>query len=638
VSISDAVGAPVSTGASDRASRIDRLRIGLAARESLVVLVVVLCLGALYEWHFLFRGWVPWDEGALSEGAQRVLSGELPHRDFEEIYTGGLNYLHALAFLLFGEKLASMRLVLFAFFVAWIPVLYAIARRFASPPAAGACVLACVAWSLPNYSASMPSWYNLFFATFAVGSLFRYLESRNARWTVAAGLACGLSLIVKSTGIYVVIALFLVLLFDEQLRGDREAGRRQWPYSAFLLTCAGASVAFLIALLHSRLGAGEAANFLVPATSVVAVLVWNELRLGRGAPSARFHALIGPLASFGVGLAIPLVVLVGPYVATNSVGSLLHGVLIEPSSRLEFAALRPLTISSLPITLLVLTGLVGLAYAVARGGLGERAAAVGILAIWFALTTTSYGFRVTWVSVRDASVFLVPIGIVSLGAALRRRAASDRVESARTFALLALFAFATLIQFPWSGPTYFYYVAPLMFLAALALATRWRKEDRHVLPSIALVSLFLFLAAFGVVRVNEQAKGGSVTIRGGTSLDLPRSGALRVSAADSRLYRRVLAQIRKRPGRYIYAGPDAPELYFLADRRNPTRASFEFFDHGPAQDRELLRALDDHGVAVIALNRRPSFSPPLDSRLLAALAVRYPRHERIGRFELRWRR
>jgi hypothetical protein len=637
VSVSDAVGALVSTGASDRAGRVARLRVGLAARESLVVLIVVCVLSALYESHFLFRGWVPWDEGALSEGAQRVLSGELPHRDFNEIYTGGLNYLHALAFLLFGEKLSSMRVVLFVFFVAWIPVLYGIARRFASPPAAGACVLACVAWSVPNYSASMPSWYNLFFATFAVGALFRYLESRQARWTVGAGLACGLSLVVKSTGIYVAVAVFLVLLFDEQLRSESRARRRQWPYSAFVLTCAGASVAFLVALLHRRLGPGEAANFLVPGLSVAAVLMWNELRLGRGTASVRFHALLGPLASFGLGLALPLLVLVTPYVATNSVGSLLHGVLIEPSSRLEFAALKPLTISSLPITLLVLAGLVGLAYAVARGTPGERVAAIGIFVTWFTLTASSYGFRVTWVSVRDASVFLVPIGMLSLGAALRS-AASDRVASARTFALFAFFAFATLIQFPWSGPTYFYYVAPLMFLAALALATRWRTVNGAVLPSIALTSLFLFVAAFGVVRVNEQAKGGSLVIGTGASLGLPRSGALRVSAVDSRLYRRVLAQIRKTDGSYIYAGPDAPELYFLADRRNPTRASFEFFDHGRAQDRELLRALDHHRVAVVALNLRPSFSPPLDSRLLAALAVRYPRHERIGRFELRWRR
>ena len=64
---------------------------------------------------------------------------------------------------------------------------------------------------------------------------------------------------------------------------------------------------------------------------------------------------------------------------------------------------------------------------------------------------------------------------------------------------------------------------------------------------------------------------------------------------------------------------------------------FEFFDHGPAQDRELLRALDDHRVSLVALNLRPSFSPQLDSRVLAALARRYPRHERVGRFELRWR-
>src|SRR5206468_2937509 len=156
---------------------------------------------------------------------------------------------------------------------------------------------------------------------------------------------------------------------------------------------------------------------------------------------------------------------------------------------------------------------------------------------------TAFGFRITWVSVRDASVLLVPIGVVALGVS-SRATRSTPIENVRTFALLASFAFATLIQFPWSGPTYFYYVAPLMFLAALAVAGRWRGQAGEVLSPIALVSLFLFLAAFGVLRVNEQAKGGRVAIGAGTSLGLSRSGALRVSVADSGLYHRLVARIR----------------------------------------------------------------------------------------------
>jgi len=132
------------------------------------VLLVVWGISAIYSLHFIDRGWVPHDEGALAHSAERVLAGELPHRDFDEVYTGGLTYLHALAFQTLGTNLLSARFVLFFFFLTWVPALYYIASRFASPLPAGGAVLLAVTWSLPNYFAAIPSWYNLFFATFGM--------------------------------------------------------------------------------------------------------------------------------------------------------------------------------------------------------------------------------------------------------------------------------------------------------------------------------------------------------------------------------------------------------------------------------------------------------------------------------------
>lgn len=637
MSTPQAAAEPVAGRGSGSLNRAGRLGITIAARWDFVVLLVVYVFGVAYESYFLFRGWFPWDEGALAESASRVLAGQLPHRDFGEIYSGGLNYLHAFAFLLFGEKLASMRIVLFAFFAVWIPVLYALGRRFASPAVAGAFVAACVAWSVPNYSASMPSWYNLFFATFALASLLRYFDQRRARWLVVAGLTCGLSIILKSTGIYAVVGVFLVLLFDEQVRAESKAIKRRSSYLAFLLICVGAALALLIVLLHSRLGVSEAANFLAPGSFIAAFLIWNEVRVGRIEASTRLRSLVGPVGSFGLGLALPLLVFVAPYLVSNSLGSLLHGLIVEPSARLRFAAVSPPTLSSIPVTILVLIAFIGVGYALSRPTFGERLAGAGLLAIWFVLTGTSYGYTTTWTAVRDASILLVPVGAVAFAVALRRPG-YDQTENVRRFAPLALLSFATLIQFPFSAPIYFCYVAPLVFLAALALAT-WRREiGLGAYSTTALVALFLFLAAFGVMRMNPMFIGGGATIGEGALLRLARSGPLRVSPADSRLYERVVARIRETgTSSYIYAGPDAPELYFLADRRNPTRTTFEFFGRGPRHDGQLLRALDQHAVSVVALNLRPAFSPQLDSRVMAALAARYPHHERIGRFELRWR-
>ena len=126
---------------------------------SWLVLVAVLTVSAVYIGSHISGGWVPADDGILAQSALRVMQGQLPHRDFAEIYTGGLSMIHALAFRVFGVNLMSLRYCAFLFCLAWIPAVYYIALRFTSAIAAGLITLVAVAWSYPNYPAAMPSWY-----------------------------------------------------------------------------------------------------------------------------------------------------------------------------------------------------------------------------------------------------------------------------------------------------------------------------------------------------------------------------------------------------------------------------------------------------------------------------------------------
>src|SRR5215212_5778968 len=80
--------------------------------EGRLVLLVVLAISVAYVGRHLSRGWMPFDDGALAQSAERLLQGELPHRDFDDPYTGGLAFLNAGAFRLFGLTLWSMRLAL----------------------------------------------------------------------------------------------------------------------------------------------------------------------------------------------------------------------------------------------------------------------------------------------------------------------------------------------------------------------------------------------------------------------------------------------------------------------------------------------------------------------------------------------
>ena len=76
-------------------------------RQAALWLLLVWAASAVYIYPFVDRGWVPHDEGLIGQSAERVLSGQLPHRDFDETYTGGLSYLHAVAFKLAGVRLIS---------------------------------------------------------------------------------------------------------------------------------------------------------------------------------------------------------------------------------------------------------------------------------------------------------------------------------------------------------------------------------------------------------------------------------------------------------------------------------------------------------------------------------------------------
>src|SRR5712691_5527900 len=228
-----------------------------------LVLGVAWVLGAAVGGHYLTRGWVPHDAGSLAQSAERVLAGELPHRDFDDVYTGGLSFLHALAFRLFGTSLLSLRLVLFAAFLAWLPAVYYVAGRFVPPLAAGLATLAAALWTVPNYSEAVPSWYNLFLAVFGVAALLRHLETGGRRWLVAAGVAGGVSCLAKIVGLYYVAAVLLFLVYREHCLAREQARPGGRGYVRAVGAGLLALVALVAGLIRRRAGAVELIDFVV---------------------------------------------------------------------------------------------------------------------------------------------------------------------------------------------------------------------------------------------------------------------------------------------------------------------------------------------------------------------------------------
>ena len=604
---------------------------GLAAVAASIVAAVDL-------WPKLDRGWWPWDEGTLAEPATRILNGELPHRDFADAYTGALGYIHAASFLVFGEQLSSLRLVLFVAFVLWVPAVFYIASRFLRPPEAALLTLVVVTWSVPNYTASMPSWYCTFLATFGIAALLRHLETGATRWLVAAGICGGVSLTIKIVGIYYVGAVFLYLAFKAGADGageGRRPGRLTWYAGA--VACLGAlTTAADLLLQGGHLNPSRFVSFVMPVLLVASFVAWDAYR--RADPArASFRCLFSLALPFLAGVAVPLVVFATPFVVEGAAGDLLAGV--WPSRRLDLAALSPPT----PLTLLDVVPVVVavlICRGVARGAVADKILVGGAIAAGAVVVVASSRqtviYATTWESIRAALPVLAAVGAV----ALARRRAGDRDPAVvqRVVLLLAVASMCSLVQYPYAGPIYFAYVAPFVILAGAAVLVDVLSVWRPLLW--ILVGFYL---AFGLVRMNGEngltAFGYSFRPSVGMQ-ELAAPAGLDVPAGDARVYRRIVALVERHSAtgvQYMYAGPDAPELYFLTGLRNPTKSLFESLDPQPMAGSDLARDLRRHGVRVVVINRRPVVSAPLRPTVRRMLALRYPSAATVGHFTVRWR-
>ncbi|CAN5919031.1 hypothetical protein BH11GEM1_BH11GEM1_31170 [soil metagenome] len=601
-----------------------------------LVLFGLVVVSGYYVWSHL-GGWIQFDDGALAQSAERLLQGQLPHRDFDEVYTGGLTWLNAGAFRLLGTNLLTLRLVLFAVFLGWVPAVYYIASRFVRPVAAAGVVLLAVVWSLPNYPAAMPSWYNLFLATFGVAAIFRHLEDGRRRWLVLSGFAGGLSVLVKVVGLYDIAGVLLFLVFHAHALSRATADtRRGRGYALFVSAALLAFLAALVALVRHQFHAPELVQFVLPGALVAALLVHGEWTQPSGTSRARFASLARLLGPFLLGVALPITLFLVPFARAGALGALANGVFILPMRRFDAAYVAAPSLSTmaclLPLALLAVW------WQRAPGGIGRGWTVLIGIALAFVLIASRWNSTLyvgVWHAMRSLPPVLCAAGVIVL---LRERAADTiaPLRRAQTLLLVAVTALCNLVQFPFSAPVYFSYVAPLFALVALALFGYMRPSHGAV-PALLVV----FFGGFAVFRTNSSPLHSL-----GVNYEAPfplatlalERGGIEVPRVHAIVYHSLVPLLRARArGGYTWASPDAPEIYFLSGLRNPTRTLFDFFEDSTGRNDRVLRTLDAHGVTAIVLNTIPWFSPRITREMNARLAARYPNVQTLGPYQLRWR-
>lgn len=593
-----------------------------------LVLGAVLLIAGVYVGRHIGSGWVPADDGTLAQSALRTLDGQLPHRDFTEIYTGGLSMIHALAFRVFGVNLMSLRICVFLFFLAWIPSVYYIATRFASAQAAGLITLVAVSWSFPNYPAAMPSWYNLFFATFGAAALLRYLEVRKARWLFAAGVCGGISILIKIIGAYYVAAVLLFLVFLEQVDHESGEAREQAiPYRIFRASALLLFLATVVCMFRARLGGGELYQFVLPPVALTGLILLSEREDHGAGTRARFHALLRLMVPFIGGVFAPIVVFLAPYARSGALRTFFTGVTSSATARsVGLGVIRPVGVEKSLYALALLLLVAGAIYL--RQFQGRTVGAclgLGLAVVLYQSTQAIVAG--VWFSAATLTPLVVLTGVAILLTA-RSSGAVTKLQQQHVMLLISLAALCSFAQYPFAAPIYLSYCVPLTLLAAVAIVATARRHT----GTYVLASLLGFYLLFGVVRlVPDYVYELTHKVGAMEELRVERAGGLRIEFAPGMGELVRLIQQHASNG-LLYAGNDCPELYFLAGLKNITH------DDGGAPPNEVLKALETSNVKVVVINEAPFFpGAEMNPAVRAEVMRKFPESRLMGIFRVFWR-
>jgi 4-amino-4-deoxy-L-arabinose transferase-like glycosyltransferase len=607
-----------------------------ANRWSMLIFLVVWLLSCIYVGLNLNHGWDPHDEGTLGQSAERVLNGEMPHRDFDDPYTGGLAYIDAAIFKLFGINLFWLRLFLFVCFLIWVPAVYALAREFLSPLPAGAATLICVGWSVPNYTAAMPSWFNLFFATFGILALAKYIRKPAIHWLILAGLCGGLSFLVKSVALYYVAGALLFFVYREQSLSRIENGRpRRTPlYLAFLALCLSVFVLGLIKLVLNVGEFSEYLHFVFPGTVIALLLVYGERTSPKAPELYRFAALAKMAIPFLLAAAVPVALFCIFYWRHDALAALMNGLFVAPFRRLLITRFPPTElIFEYPS---VLGALLILEAANLRGQ-PRRVLSIFLAVLAAIVLLGSRSNDLAYIISLTSAIGIIPVLVLAGLVVLSTNSPVTILNSdsdQMLFLLLSMSALFSLIQFPYSSVGYFLYVAPIAILLAAVLLSRFSRP-----PRIILGTAFAFYLLFPVLVIRPHLRGAHKRPDpDDTVLKLPRVGGLKVPRKAADEYLELIPFVRNAAGGDpIFAGPDCPEIYFLTGSRNSTPIIFDSLQDPREYEKEMKLLFERPNFLKVAVTHDTDTTAAYQAYVLRSLAVtRFPNSRKIGSFTVYW--
>ena len=593
-----------------------------AVRSYRIALLVTLAVTTIYLSTMRNHGWIAHDEGLLALSADRVLAGETPHIDFQDPYTGGLSYWHAQVFRVLGTSLTSLRTILVAVAVLAVIAWFLIVARFLRPVSASVITLLCLVWSFPNYFAALPSWYNLMFASWTIWAILKYSDQLKPRFLVLAAVTIGLSILCKITGIYALAATLFAVFFihlNQDPAGDPSA--KQSKYKSWHLKTATAVLCTVYCALLFLLVGGHGrivylALFCIPG-AILMVVVFRQSMIAKTHSTSIWQLQFHTLLIVAV-IHVVLIVFCYDYFNRGAMAELLYGVIMLPTARLSEATFSPPS----PNWLLLTVPLGLLIYYDRRILKAAKTPVIITVVVIGTILIALGGIDLVYRIAFRSGYILLPV-IVTIGSTILIKSRKDFISKAirnRIFILLMFAASLSLIQFPYSSGIYFCYASPFLILAFAAIVARTPKFNRQLWGSVAALA-----GIFAVVWINFSNPRTVGVFHQQASemvkLDLPRGG-LKISTVGYDEIKPTIDYIRKhsQPNEYILAGPDCPQFYFLANRRNPTPQFYDLFQaavirswkwdlgYPSTVEQELKTVIEKRDIKLVVINTIPEFS------------------------------
>jgi 4-amino-4-deoxy-L-arabinose transferase-like glycosyltransferase len=180
---------------------LDQGGLGCPERSALDMgIALALCaVSILFLWPFANHTGLYPDEGIILQGAERIVHGEVPYRDFFTFYTPLSYYWTALRLSVFGNSFFVARAILLVYGGVFSMVIYLVARRVCSRDVSILTAYLFLATGLPHRFTVLHNWDGAFWAALAFYAGVRWLQWRHPLGALATGTLASLTVLTNQS-------------------------------------------------------------------------------------------------------------------------------------------------------------------------------------------------------------------------------------------------------------------------------------------------------------------------------------------------------------------------------------------------------------------------------------------------------